>query len=217
MASKNCLVKHLEAVETLGSTSTICSDKTGTLTQNRMTVAHLYFDQNIVETDTSETQKSADYDLSNESFVALSRIAALCNRAEFKPGQDDKPILKRECNGDASESALLKFVELSIGDVSGWRVRNKKVAEIPFNSTNKYQVSIHENENSRDPPYLLVMKGAPERVFDRCTTILIEGKEQQITAEHKDLFDQACVDLGSLGERVLGMVKILCPDIQPIQ
>lgn len=158
MASKNCLVKNLEAVETLGSTSTICSDKTGTLTQNRMTVAHMWFDNQIIEADTTEDQSGAQYDKTSDGFKALARVATLCNRAEFKGGQEGVPILKREVNGDASEAALLKCMELAIHDVMSYRQRNKKVCEIPFNSTNKYQVSIHETEDPNDPRYILVMK-----------------------------------------------------------
>nr|CAD7442386.1 unnamed protein product [Timema bartmani] len=211
MASKNCLVKNLEAVETLGSTSTICSDKTGTLTQNRMTVAHMWFDNQIIEADTTEDQSGVQYDRTSPGFKALARIASLCNRAEFKPGQDGVSILKKEVNGDASEAALLKCMELALGDILSIRKRNKKVCEIPFNSTNKYQVSIHETEDPNDPRHLMVMKGAPERILDRCSTIFIGGKEKVLDEEMKEAFNNAYLELGGLGERVLGFCDFLLP------
>jgi len=204
MASKNCLVKNLEAVETLGSTSTICSDKTGTLTQNRMTVAHMWFDNAIHEADTSEDQSGISMNKNAQGWKALSRCAALCNRAEFKPGQDNVPILKREVNGDASEAALLKCCELTIGKVMDYRTKNKKVCEIPFNSTNKYQVSIHETDEKDDNRYLMVMKGAPERILARCSTIVIDGEEKEMNEDWKENFNNAYMELGGLGERVLG-------------
>ncbi|KAE8282282.1 Sodium/potassium-transporting ATPase subunit alpha-3 [Larimichthys crocea] len=212
MARKNCLVKNLEAVETLGSTSTICSDKTGTLTQNRMTVAHMWFDNQIHEADTTEDQSGCSFDKSSTTWVSLARVAALCNRAVFKAGQDALPILKRDVAGDASESALLKCIELSCGSVKAMRDKNKKVAEIPFNSTNKYQLSIHESEEETDNRYLLVMKGAPERILDRCTTIMLQGKEQPMDDELKEAFQNAYLELGGLGERVLGFCHLFLPE-----
>ncbi|XP_075896915.1 sodium/potassium-transporting ATPase subunit alpha-3b isoform X2 [Nelusetta ayraudi] len=214
MAKKNCLVKNLEAVETLGSTSTICSDKTGTLTQNRMTVAHMWFDNQIHEADTTEDQSGASFDKSSVTWLALARVAGLCNRAQFKAGQDALPILKRDVAGDASESALLKCIELSCGAVRSMRDKNKKVAEIPFNSTNKYQLSVHETEDPNDNRYLLVMKGAPERILDRCSTILLQGKEQPMDEEMKEAFQNAYMELGGLGERVLGFCHVLLPEDQ---
>ena len=127
MASKKVLVKNLESVETLGSTTTIASDKTGTLTQNLMTVSHCFYDNQIFECQTS-TQKDT-WEGSAPTFLSLQRCTTLCNRATFNPEDAGKPINKRGTIGDASESALIKFAE-RIRSIEEFRAKNEKVFEV---------------------------------------------------------------------------------------
>src|SRR5262249_4851398 len=144
MASKNCLVKYLEAVETLGSTSTICSDKTGTLTQNRITAEHCYLCQSIVRVTHHRNGGHQFMSALRACCAASSRWVRRCASTEcIDTGRD---IMRRRVAGDASETAMLRFME-SVTDrpVRDYRQLYPKVAEKPFSSTYKYQYSIHRN------------------------------------------------------------------------
>ncbi|KAK0401578.1 hypothetical protein QR680_015861 [Steinernema hermaphroditum] len=186
MASVNCLVKHLEDVETLGCISTICSDMTGILTHNRMTVAHLWYDK---------TSKYA-------TRPKMVRIATLCNMADFKPGQQDIPVLRRQCTGDPTEIALLKYAELSTGSVRLYRTKYRKVAEMIFNSTDKCQLSIHTTDDGKEG-HIIFMKGAPECILERCKTILLDGLEVELDCHLRKEFNNAHLELGGMGERAI--------------
>lgn len=108
----------------------------------------------------------------------------------------------------------MKYVELSEGSVKVMREKNTKIAEIPFNSTNKYQVSIHKTADPDDKRFLLVMKGAPERILDRCSKMLMNGEEIELDDKMKEAFNTAYLELGGMGERVLGFCHFFLPSDQ---
>ncbi|XP_063973224.1 sodium/potassium-transporting ATPase subunit alpha-like [Diachasmimorpha longicaudata] len=207
MASKNCLVKNLQAIETLGCTAVICSDKTGTLTQNKMTVRHLWFDGKLREVMAGHNWR---WYYNNPGFNNLARIASLCNRAEWAPISGPPPPLnKRKILGDASEAALLKCLEVLVkGGAAFFRRQYTKIFEIPFNSTDKYQANIHSS-NGR---YLLSLKGAPERVIEHCSMVSFGSETRELTDDVKLAYLAACDDLAKNGERILGFADLELPD-----
>jgi len=224
MAEVNVLVKSNQTIETLGSITTIASDKTGTLTQNRMTATHAIHSMKIIAVDNtvlsvaSDVAGGAGYDLKDPDFLHLQRVTALCATAYFKTEHEDetqydhqknmgeenkdgwtKRVLDRETEGDASESGMLKFNEPLMRDHWWYKCHTpKEVAEqyvvqyceqyhprgqIPFNSTNKWMMTMHEANPQcekgvegreaafleEEECYCILVKGAPEKLMDACT------------------------------------------------
>lgn len=216
MSRKNVLVKQLDAVESLGSTTVICSDKTGTLTQNRMNVSHIahggrveVVHPNWAPPQFADELEDQESKRAQECLNSLIYGASVCSTAVFDEGDilqhPDKSIMDRAVVGDASEAGILRFTE-RIHSIQEFRKQHTTLTSIPFNSKNKYMATCHRCPDSE---HLLrvVLKGAPEKVLSRCSEVLSKEGIRQMTERDTSLLEKQMTYLAGRGERVLGYAE----------
>ena len=206
MAAKNCLIKNLNTIETLGSVSVICCDKTGTLTQNKIFATHVYINDQILSLDNAENP----IDSKLPGWKELERCMTLCNNAEFKHDQDHLPARERDVIGDPIDAALLRLSDTSTGGALQFRKKFQRASEMPFNSFHKFHLTINEAID-KSSGYFISMKGAPELVLRKCSTVLLNGRETELTDAVRKKFAKEYNKLCNVGERVIAFADFRLP------
>ena len=179
MVKENAIIKNLNSVESLGCVSVICSDKTGTLTQNKMTPQTLYLNQKLLEIN--------ELDSHQHDHEVLLKACLLCNNAVIN---GDQRI------GDPTELALIDLVHMHTQNNSEFTNSAIRQNELPFDSDRKLMSvsSLHH----------LYTKGAPDVILQRCSTILINGHKETLTERYKNEILQQNQNYANEGLRVLG-------------
>lgn len=183
MAKRNSVIRKLPAVETLGSTDIIASDKTGTLTLNQMTVEKLYTDNE--QLDAKGTIPTDNMALKIMNFANDTKIGAEGNLI-----------------GDPTETALVQFGLNHDFDVREQVKTEPRVAELPFDSDRKLMSTIHEQPDGK---FLIAVKGAPDVLLERATKVLLDGKVIDMTKSEKENILFHNKDMAKQALRVLGM------------
>ncbi len=192
MAKKNALIRKLPAVETLGSATVICSDKTGTLTLNKMTVTHIAINGDFEAGKTTPIQSAAK--THPEVYQELVYAAALCNDASLDPDHEGEII------GDPTEGALIHMAQAFGIDHECLEDKYPRLFEQPFDSDRKRMTTVHRIQNK----YISYTKGAVDEMLPLCTQILTSQGVRPITKEDRENISKLCLDMSKNALRVLG-------------
>lgn len=205
MAERNALINRLSAVETLGATSIICTDKTGTLTENRMTVTQIALTSGMVQVTGKGLELKGEFTLSGKSLdpsednilQASLEVGVLCNNATLPEAESANII------GDPMEVALLV-----VGVKAGIRreellEKQPEVREVAFDSATKMMATYHQSQDD----YRVAVKGAPESVLPACSHQLTSSGVQTMSQSERDSWQEECNDMAQEGLRILALAQ----------
>ncbi|WP_353932886.1 cation-translocating P-type ATPase [Okeanomitos corallinicola TIOX110] len=236
MVRHHALIRKLPAVETLGSVTTICSDKTGTLTQNKMVVQSVYTNQQNFRVTGDGYAPKGDFQLDGENIdletspeiSALLVACAVCNDSVLQKEAGEWVIL-----GDPTEGALMTLAGKAGIEKDQWHSKLPRVSEFPFSSERKRMSVISQVEEvaTSDPgmsgvdpviagfltsePYLMFTKGSPELTLERCTQIYLGDRSFPLDEERRTQILAANEQMASQGLRVLGFAYKPLTEVPP--
>jgi Ca2+-transporting ATPase len=207
MIRRHVLIRKLAAVETLGSANVICSDKTGTLTTNEMTVVKVMVDGQIIQVSGEGYRPEGGFSQNGSTLSVgehsglqtLARGALLCNDALIEQDGDNWKLI-----GDPTEGALVTMAAKAGLQAKPTNSDWPRVAEVPFDSERKLMTTIHQSPNGSGP-YVSYTKGAPEILLARCTSILQNGEIKSLDDGQRQTILQTNSDLAGQALRVLAI------------
>ncbi|MEW5963904.1 MAG: cation-transporting P-type ATPase [Pseudomonadota bacterium] len=202
MATRNAIIRRLPAVETLGSVSTICSDKTGTLTRNEMTVTRVVLTDRTYDVGGVGYAPKGGFSIGDREIdgqtdrrlLEIGKLALLCNDASIRSVGGDYAV-----DGDPMEGALVTLGLKTGHDRTQLMKEHPRLDEIPFDAAHRYMATLHRSHDGAVRGYV---KGAPERIFDMCTCEATSEGESPIA---RDRWHEAVDTLAREGRRVLAL------------
>ena len=202
MAKQNAIVNRMSIIETLGETTVICSDKTGTITKGEMTVKKIFVDNKLIDVSGAGYEKKGDFLINNkpirsfEELDLLIKTGVLCNNSFVQEIEND---INYKISGTPTEAALLVLGAKK--NIFKEDYKLEVIDEIPFNSDKK-MMSVIYNENNTQTVY---SKGAPEILINKCSKIIVDGKIKPLTTKDKEDILNKNKDLNVLALRTIGL------------
>jgi P-type Ca2+ transporter type 2C len=203
MANRHAIVRRMPAVETLGSITVICSDKTGTITENQMTVRQVWAGGKTFEVSGEGYGPAGDLKTDGETVQELPQalknllqIGVLCNNANLEEEDGQWRV-----EGNPSEGALLVAAGKAGLDFDRWRQERGRLAEVPFSSDTKYMATLHPQEDGAGR--VAYVKGAPEQILEFCSQVLEDGQPVELDENLRQEISEVNEDMASRALRVM--------------